>query len=309
MFWPLEGSQGGQKLDFSGGRSVAVDPAGDRLALVHDGAHVLLFSLNEGETANLGEGDFWEVAFSNDGRYVAAGGGQFVPEDTVVKVWDLEEGGEIVLDAEDGAFVIDVIFLSDNRVVASGDGGVRIWNLETRDFVSVMDGPTGYLDATPDDQQLLILTGQNTAMRHGGTVVVHDLESGEAQTLAAHGDKVNALAVDLSGTKLVTGDVYGTVRFGSIDGEEPHLLMGHASRVESVAFDPLGRWIASGDADGLLRLWPIPEGEPFHTLLREEILSRLESLTNYRVVADAEAPDGYRLEIGPFEGWQEVPTW
>jgi WD40 repeat protein len=93
------------------------------------------------------------------------------------------------------------------------------------------------------------------------------------------------------------------VRFGSISGEEPHLLLGHTARVESVAFDPKGRWIASGDADGLVRLWPIPDGQPLHTLPLDQLLSRLEEATNYRVVADVLAPDGYRLEIGPFNGW------
>ena len=127
--------------------------------------------------------------------------------------------------------------------------------------------------------------------------------------MSSHGDKVNALAVDASGTMVATGDTFGVVRYGPVSGEEPHLLLGHASRIESVAFDPLGRWIASGDADGLIRLWPLPEGEPFHTLPLGELLSRLESLTNYRVVVDEQAPDGYRLEIGPFEGWQDVPVW
>lgn len=302
-FWPLEGSQAGRVLELWGGRSMAMDSAGDRVAILLDGMNVSLNNLEGGQPEILGEGDFWEVAFSSDGRYVAAGGGQFVPEDSRVKVWDLETSEEIILDAGDQTFVVDVLFLSDNRMVSSGDAGVRIWNLATRDFVSLMGGPTGYLDATPDDEMLLILSGANTAGRRGGTLIVHNLENGDSRELTTHGNKVNAMAIDPSGTALATGDVFGAVRFGSIDGDEPHLLMGHASRVESVAFDPKGRWIASGDADGLLRLWPVPKGEPFHTLPREEILSRLASLTNYRVVVDEQAPDGYLLEVEPFEGW------
>lgn len=79
--------------------------------------------------------------------------------------------------------------------------------------------------------------------------------------------------------------------------------------VHAVAIDPRGRWIASGGVDAVVRLWPIPEGQPFHTLPSNEVLVRLRNLTNYRVVADASAADGYRLEVGPFLGWESAPTW
>ena len=34
----------------------------------------------------------------------------------------------------------------------------------------------------------------------------------------------------------------------------------------------------------LIRLWPMPEGQPFHTLPYEELLAKLRSLTNLRVI-------------------------
>ena len=308
--WPLEGTEGVSTVPQQAGRDVAVDPAGDRFAMVLDGTRVDLVTVADGNKMTVGTGDFWEAAFSIDGRYLAASGGQFDEEDRRIKVWDLEGGEEqIILDAGDGAFVMDVLFLSDNRVVGSGDGGVRIWDLGTRDSVQLMEGPTGYLAATPDDKHLLVLVGEEIEMRHGGTVRVHDLEAQTDWDLTTHGAKVHALAVDPTGTVVATGDTFGAVRFGPITGEEPHLLLGHPSSIESIAVDPKSRWIASGDADGLIRLWPIPERESFHTLPLDEFLTRLESLTNYRVVADTESPDGYRLGLGPFEGWQEVPVW
>ncbi len=310
--WPLEGGEGRRTLgEFGeyGGRSVAVHPSGEQFAMVLDMTVVYLAPTGGGEPRELGRADFWEVAFSDDGRYVAASGGQFTPEDARIRVWDLEGGSEIDLDAGDGAFVMDVIFLGDNRVVGSGDGGVRLWDLGTQESVLLVEGTAGYLAATPDDTKLFILMGEALEMRTGGMVWVHDLESGQTSQLASHGAEVNALAVDAAGTLLATGDTLGAVRVGPIGGEEPHLLLGPGSRIESIAFDPKGRWIASGDADGLIRLWPIPEGPPLHTLPLEELLARLEGATNYQVVADPETPDGYRLEIGSFAGWQDVPVW
>jgi WD40 repeat protein len=91
--------------------------------------------------------------------------------------------------------------------------------------------------------------------------------------------------------------------------EEPHLLYGHTARVSSVAVSPDGRWIASAAEDGTIRLWPMPEGTPFHTLSHEEILERIRSLTNLRVVPDESSGTGYRVEIGPFPGWKTLHTW
>ncbi len=43
--------------------------------------------------------------------------------------------------------------------------------------------------------------------------------------------------------------------------------------------------------------------------LREELIAKLETLTNLRVVHDEDSPTGWKLEVGPFPGWETVPTW
>lgn len=48
---------------------------------------------------------------------------------------------------------------------------------------------------------------------------------------------------------------------------------------------------------------------PLHTLPREALLAKLDSLTNVRVVEDKAVPTGYKLDIGPFPGWKDVPSW
>ena len=32
-------------------------------------------------------------------------------------------------------------------------------------------------------------------------------------------------------------------------------------------------------------------------------------LTNLQVVEDPAASSGYKLDVGPFPGWKDVPTW
>ena len=48
---------------------------------------------------------------------------------------------------------------------------------------------------------------------------------------------------------------------------------------------------------------------PLHTLARAALIAKLGSLTNVRVVEDKTAPTGYKLDLAPFPGWQDAPTW
>jgi WD40 repeat protein len=125
-----------------------------------------------------------------------------------------------------------------------------------------------------------------------------------------NGDRVTAVAIDAGGTMAVTGDEDGVIRVGPITGEEPHLLLGNPGEIYAVAVDPLGRWIASSSGTEI-RLWPMPDlsKPPLHTLPHDELIAKLKTLTNLRVVRDPESSTGWKLEIGPFPGWETVPTW
>ena len=63
--------------------------------------------------------------------------------------------------------------------------------------------------------------------------------------------------------------------------------------------------------DTTVRLWPMPDlsRPPLHTLPREELIAKLKTLTNLRVVRDEDSPTGWKLTHDPFPGWETVPTW
>jgi len=79
---------------------------------------------------------------------------------------------------------------------------------------------------------------------------------------------------------------------------------------EAVAVSSDGRWIGAANAVGV-HLWPMPDmtKPPLHTLPHDQLLARLDALTNLRLVSDPSSPTGYKLDIGPFPGWKDVPTW
>jgi WD40 repeat protein len=72
-----------------------------------------------------------------------------------------------------------------------------------------------------------------------------------------------------------------------------------------------GHPIRNACDDGTVRLWPMPDlsKPPLHTWPREELLAKLQSLTNLRAVPDPASDTGWKIEVGPFPGWFPVPDW
>jgi WD40 repeat protein len=98
---------------------------------------------------------------------------------------------------------------------------------------------------------------------------------------------------------------------GRITDDNAHLLTGHEGSVQGVTVSPDGRWVATSGEDNTLRLWPMPDlsKPPLHTLPHDELLAKLRTLTNLRVVRDPASAGGWKVETSPFPGWKDVPTW
>ena len=61
--------------------------------------------------------------------------------------------------------------------------------------------------------------------------------------------------------------------------------------------------------EGTTLLDVLREKAPLHTLPYDELLAKLKSLTNLRGVPDTGSDTGWKIEIGPFPGWGDVPEW
>jgi WD40 repeat protein len=255
----------------------------------------------------------WAVTFSRNGRFAAASGMAEDSTTRVIRVWDTGSREEIAsLDLGEVVYVGFLHFAGDGSLFSSTTDGLRRWDVETGESDVLYASPVGRFAVSGDDSTVLLVHEGNTegTAYPLGSAVVLDAVTGLATPLSTHGDRVSSVAIDAAGTIAVTGDADGVIRVGPISGEEPHLLLGNRDEVFDLAIDPKGRWIASASGTEV-SLWPMPDlsKPPLHTLPHDELIAKLKTLTNLRVVRDPDSATGWKLTHDPFPGWETVPTW
>jgi WD40 repeat protein len=204
------------------------------------------------------------VAFSPDGRYVAAAGwrllaGQKPGEQGVgeVKVWDAASGEEVLgLGGQgQGAFAESVAFSPDSRRLASGGWGspVQVWDVSTGQKVLAVQGQTATvlsLAFSADGKQL-------AACGRSRVVEVWDASTGQAlRTLAGHTNGVFSLVFHPDGRRLFRAGADQTVRVWDLDtGQDVLTLRGHNTSLVGLALSSDGHLLATAEARGAVRVW------------------------------------------------------
>jgi WD40 repeat protein len=319
--WPLEGVAPGpgrllfEPPGFAFLQKLATDSEGTRI-LVGGGPNIGVNSVSlENESNHLLPFSetciqYHDLAVSPDGRLAAATCGDWNPEFRRIDIWNLRSGERIAELSQGKVKQMSwPVFVGNERLLALDVAGLRLWELGSESSILIQEGSFNFLTASKNGRSALLV--ETSAGAEIGRAVFLDLKSGDTTELDSHGDRVSTIAVDDEGTVVVTGDPDGTIRAGPVTGANPHVLSGHKEGIDALAVDPLGRWIASGSADNTVRLWPMPDlsKPPLHTLPRDELIAKLKTLTNVRVVRDEESANGWKLTHDPFPGWETVPTW
>jgi WD40 repeat protein len=205
------------------------------------------------------------VAFSPDGRVLAAGTGSYVGG--AVLLWDVTTGrriGKTITGKEDHN-ASEVAFSPDGTMLATGslDGAVRLWDVATQNPIgrSIPVSPGGSIAgvAFVPGGKILITGNAN------GTVRLWDVATQRpiGRPILVNGG-INCLAVSPDGKTLVTADGSGglaqlwdistqrpigsAIGPGGDSASSPH-------RVKAVAFSPDSNLLATVDYQGKVTVW------------------------------------------------------
>jgi WD40 repeat protein len=224
----------------------AFSPNGRQLATAGDDRSVRVWDTESGEQLHLlsHTAPVNDVIFSPDGHGLAT-----ASDDRTARLWNAQTGAEIFVFNHESPVKI-VSFSPDSRLVATAgdDNFVRVWATDSgeQSVILAHDAPVGDLCFTPDSKQLATHSSDNTArlwlieaheelslLRYPESAIAPvlsrnanfsatvgdnnvargwDIRTGKEIAVFHHSDKVDAMACNSDGTRLVTASGDGRIR-------------------------------------------------------------------------------------------------
>jgi WD40 repeat protein len=227
------------------------------------------------------EGKDWRegnIAFSPDGKYLAAGGGyhgMFRKHETnkvPIVLYDLKSGEVAAHLWGHSAGVFSLSFSDNGDILLScgTDGSVRIWDVRKRQQTVCIEKSKRYIRATlsPDGRLAAIYDDKSNH------VELWDARTGKRERQISTEYVHMAHLVFSTDSKRLAGasDYPGSVRIWDVaTGADALPMPGHRRAVASISFSPDGKILVSQGLDRTVRFWDVARGEEIHQATSGEV--------------------------------------
>jgi WD40 repeat protein len=249
------------------GAALALRPDGARLASTQGAVLQLFDTVSAQKLWQREEGVLLPgLAYSSDGRSIAAGGG-----DGVIRLCE-PEGGRLLARLEDPDLrepITSLVFSPDSTTLASASATrmeVWLWNVDRREPVLLIpDASEGCaiecLAFHPGGRYLA--TGGIDWLSTGGSdgmIALWDLV--DRCEVATFDGGSKALAFHPAGRWLASATLSRSICIWDVENRQlADELLGHEDTVNCVAYSPDGSWLAAGGDDRAVSLWEAASGK------------------------------------------------
>ena len=201
-----------------------------------------------------------DIAFSSNNRLIAS-----ASEDHTVKVWNVQNGDEMLVFEGHRRPVNWICFSPDNARLASvcQDRIVKVWDAQTgQEFFTLpadTKGVTG-IAFSSDGQRLSAFSRSDGIVRVWDAVTGRDVRTIRnnqmfaTQVWSPNRQKLATIDLDLGSFEMRRIKVWD-LAFGQL--QSANVLQAHSSAVWSVAFSPDNKLFASAGADRTIKIWTV----------------------------------------------------
>jgi WD40 repeat protein/transcriptional regulator with XRE-family HTH domain len=231
----------------------------------------------------------WSVAFSPDGKFLAAGG-----INGEVRFWRLQDGQQVLTLAGHTDWVGSIAFSPDGKLFVSGshDRTIKFWDIESGRCLRTIvahDDMIWSIAISPDGKRLA-----SAGKDH--LVKIWEVSSGQCLgVLEGHTNWVNSVAFSPDGKLLASGSNDQSIKLWAVATNVClRTIQTELDMFWSVAFSPDGSLVAGCGNRPAIGLWRVDNGKPLKELETEAQGSAVYSI--------AFSPDGKNLLSGSKDG-------
>lgn len=217
-----------------------------------------------------GQSPIWAVAFSEDGRQLAAAGA-----DSLIRVWDVENDWQLLSVLEGHSATVTAIrYIPNGRLISvSVDRIIRLWNPFPGHLIGKLPAyaEDSVCSVHYDQTRNQVVTGCQDgsvgfwelgmlAIGFNRDIGLFDLKEGTQQNLKGHTASVLGFSFSRTEPTLASaGQDRKIMLWDTASGDHRFTFYGHGGWVTAIAFSPDGSRLASaGGFDWTVRWWDAP---------------------------------------------------